>query len=423
MRATRTASTSADGVGRSASVTFVAVPMRRMLSTVPMPGSLAERPPRRQDRDAEQDADRADLQPRLRARCPGGTPPTGPGPVGFDHHRDARAEQDEADEEGGDARGGGAQIEALAHGRDRHRRGGHVMAAQGSTPGRYPGGGRACHHDAMHIQFLGGATTVTGSQFLLTTERATRPHRLRDVPGQPERVDPQPDPVRVRPQDARRRAAHACPSRSLRPAAAAGQGRLSRPDPCDGRAPRSWPGWCSWTRASCTSSSRSARPAGRHATRTRRPPRTARKRTRIRPPWRLLRRATEASGARLCGAHRSRYARRDLGRARAAVADRERQLAARPGGRAARPATRDRGRSRRPAVHGQGRGASPGAVQPARLRRGDRGGARRLGHVPRRRAHPRLGDHPAARPGGRGRGGADRRVLRRPGSTGDADPA
>src|SRR5262245_58173886 len=26
---------------------------------------------------------------------------------------------------------------------------------------------------AMHIQFLGGATTVTGSQFLLTTERAT----------------------------------------------------------------------------------------------------------------------------------------------------------------------------------------------------------------------------------------------------------
>src|SRR3954467_7426373 len=29
-----------------------------------------------------------------------------------------------------------------------------------------------CHHAWMQIQFLGGATTVTGSQFLLTTERA-----------------------------------------------------------------------------------------------------------------------------------------------------------------------------------------------------------------------------------------------------------
>src|SRR4051794_1120154 len=29
-----------------------------------------------------------------------------------------------------------------------------------------------CHHASMHIQFLGGATTVTGSQFLLTTDRA-----------------------------------------------------------------------------------------------------------------------------------------------------------------------------------------------------------------------------------------------------------
>ena len=38
----------------------------------------------------------------------------------------------------------------------------------------------------MHIRFLGGATTVTGSQFLLVTERATGPDRLRDVPGQPE---------------------------------------------------------------------------------------------------------------------------------------------------------------------------------------------------------------------------------------------
>jgi metallo-beta-lactamase family protein len=44
------------------------------------------------------------------------------------------------------------------------------------SPGRapvVPGVGRACHHGAMHLQFLGGATTVTGSQFLLTTARAT----------------------------------------------------------------------------------------------------------------------------------------------------------------------------------------------------------------------------------------------------------
>ena len=55
------------------------------------------------------------------------------------------------------------------------------------------------------------------------------PHRLRDVPGQPERVDPQPHPVRVRAARARRRPLDPRPSRPLRAAAAAGQGRLSRP--------------------------------------------------------------------------------------------------------------------------------------------------------------------------------------------------
>jgi predicted metal-dependent RNase len=32
--------------------------------------------------------------------------------------------------------------------------------------------GPRCHHAGMQIHFLGGATTVTGSQYLLVTERA-----------------------------------------------------------------------------------------------------------------------------------------------------------------------------------------------------------------------------------------------------------
>ena len=52
---------------------------------------------------------------------------------------------------------------------------------------------------AMEIHFLGGATTVTGSQYLLDDRAGQGPHRLRDVPGEPERVDPQPRPVRLRP--------------------------------------------------------------------------------------------------------------------------------------------------------------------------------------------------------------------------------
>ena len=38
--------------------------------------------------------------------------------------------------------------------------------------GGYAATGGACHHALMEIHFLGGATTVTGSQFLLVTARA-----------------------------------------------------------------------------------------------------------------------------------------------------------------------------------------------------------------------------------------------------------
>ena len=67
--------------------------------------------------------------------------------------------------------------------------------------------------------------------------------------------------------------------------------------------------------------------------------------------------------------------------------------------------------------------ALAGAVQGPALRRRGRGRARHPRHVRGRRAHPGLGDHPAPRPGDRGRGGAVDRLLRRPRPAGHADPA
>src|SRR3954471_22454303 len=45
-------------------------------------------------------------------------------------------------------------------------------AAMSMRSGGYAPVRVGCHHASMQIQFLGGATTVTGSQFLLTTDRA-----------------------------------------------------------------------------------------------------------------------------------------------------------------------------------------------------------------------------------------------------------
>ena len=87
----------------------------------------------------------------------------------------------------------------------------------------------------MQIHFLGGATTVTGSQYLLETDACPGAHRLRHVPGQPQRVHPQPDPVRLRSGRPRRRPADPRPPRPLRAAPAAGQGGLHGADPRDGR--------------------------------------------------------------------------------------------------------------------------------------------------------------------------------------------
>ena len=224
---------------------------------------------------------------------------------------------------------------------------------------------------SMEIHFLGGATTVTGSQFLLVTGQATRPHRLRDVPGQPERVDPQPDPVRLRPGDARRRPPDPRPPRPLRADAAPGQGRLSRPDPRDAPARSSSRRSSCSTRASSTRSSRSARRAGRSATRTRPRPRIASTRRPTRPPWRSPPRARTGIDAANAGAPRPRA---DAGRR--GVRDRatgehvettieperatRRPPAAwptRPRGGPPRPAAAPRRRPRRAALHGRGRRA------------------------------------------------------------------
>ena len=57
------------------------------------------------------------------------------------------------------------------------------------------------------------------------------PHRLRHVPGQPERIDPQPGPVRLRPGRRSTPSPDPRPPRPLRAAAGAGQRGLPRPDP------------------------------------------------------------------------------------------------------------------------------------------------------------------------------------------------
>ena len=67
--------------------------------------------------------------------------------------------------------------------------------------------GTAVTMTPMEIQFLGGATTVTGSQYLLVTERARILIDCGMFQGSPNEIDPQPDPVRVR---SRRRSMPSC---------------------------------------------------------------------------------------------------------------------------------------------------------------------------------------------------------------------
>ncbi len=270
----------------------------------------------------------------------------------------------------------------------------------------------------MDIHFLGGATTVTGSQFLLDHGARPRPHRLRDVPGQPERIDPQPDPVRVRPRRARRGPADPRPPRPLRAAAAARQGGLSAARSTRRPAPSSWPRSSCSTRASSTRSSPSASALGEA------PPGQGRRR---RPPGRgrplqaaidaARKRAKATTSAATIEARRRARAR---GRRPVRAAP---SLAARPRGGPARPAAAAGHRPRRAALHGKDAERSLPQFAPLRYDEERRGRAGDPRHVRRRRPHPRLGDHPAARHGARGRRGARHRLLGRPRPARHADPA
>ena len=286
-----------------------------------------------------------------------------------------------------------------------------------------------CHHAPMQIHFLGGATTVTGSQFLLEHRAGPGPHRLRDVPGQPERIDPQPDPVRVRSGRPRRGAADPRPPRPLRAAAAAGQGRLPRPDPRDGRHDRARRRSSCSTRASSTRSSPSARRAGRSATPTRSRRTTARRPTSTRPPSTGRGTVTSAAGRGAdAGApprpptHVGPTPRPSTSTTRAVRTDppawpRDPEAELR-----AQPPHLDIDLDA-PLYTAKDAERSLAQFKPVALRRGGRGRAGDPRHVRRRRPHPRLGDHPAARPGRRRRRGADHRLLGRPRPARHADPA
>ena len=278
---------------------------------------------------------------------------------------------------------------------------------------------RLSSSSAMEIHFLGGATTVTGSQFLLVDtasarssstaacSRAARTSRSATASRSPS-TPPTLDAVLLT-------HAHLDHCGLLPLLVKEGyRGPILR----DGRRRSSWPRSCCSTPASSTRSSPSATPAGSGGTRTRPRPRTARRPTSTRRPWRSPRPATAAR------ASRERAARRDDHRADPDPAtpetwprDPEAELRAQP------PAAR--GRPRRAALHRQGRRTV------ARVRSGRSRTARSCEVAPGIHAtfldagpHPRLGDHPAA--------GAGRTRAARSGSSsspatsagpGHADPA
>ena len=288
---------------------------------------------------------------------------------------------------------------------------------------------------SMEIHFLGGATTVTGSQHLLVTGQAKVLIDCGMFQGSPNesirnRLPFDFDPATLDGVLLTHAHLDHCgliPPWS-RPATA---GRSTRP-PARSSSRR----WSCSTPASSTRSSRSAARAGRSATPTRPRPRTASRRPTYEAAVALAadgedgdRRRRHDAPAPAAAAPAptasvraaDRRARRDDHRT--APRPDGARLADRPRGRPPRPAAAPPRRPRRAALHGAGRRARRWRLPAGRLRAGDRGGARGPGAVRGRRPHPRLGDHPADRHRHAGRRGAGHRLLRRPWPARHADPA
>ena len=283
----------------------------------------------------------------------------------------------------------------------------------------------------MQIHFLGGATTVTGSQFLLATDRARVLIDCGMFQGSPNESIRNRIPFGFDPAELDAvllTHAHLDHCGLLPLLVKAGyRGRSTRPP-----APSSWRRSSCSTRASSTRSSPSARRAGRSATPTWSRPTTARRPTSTRRRSTWPRRAVRGGGrGRDAGAPRL-VERPAIATAEAPPIGEHVETTVEPGSAAWPPDPEAELRAQPPeldvdldaaAVHGQGRRADARPFPARRLRRGARGRAGRPRHVPRCRAHPRLGDHPAARPG---REGGEERVIVCSGDLGrpgHADPA
>ena len=426
----------------------------------PDPRPLAERPPQGEDRDAEEDRDGAHRDPRpeldsLVERLPRPEACAGP-----DHEGDPEPEHDEAEEQARQPGQDGRGEESLAHRRMVRGRSAVLgrplpRSRHRPVPVRDAAERRALAHSANGPPLPRRRDDRHRLALPALDGAGSRPHRLRDVPGQPQRVDPEPDPARLRSDDARRDHPDPRPPRPLRPPADRRARGLSRPDPDDrgdrragdARAARQRPAPRGVRQAGIALGGPEPGEGDRRGPRSW-PPTTSRPSSRPGEPTRPClprRRATAGAATRrtvrsgrarsdelgeladaesltfAVGLGLDRRARRDLDRAGGRLGPAPPGHG--PGGRAAGPASGADHRSRRPALHREGGGRGAAALQGGPLRPRDRGGRGRPRHPPRRRPHPGLGDHPPPRPGQRGRPGARLRLLRRPRPARRADPA